>query len=565
VNALSSFDITFHLHNKKQRLKLSVSPNHDVIAEGATIQILAPDGSIHAKEEIDRSQHKVFKGHAWLQHREGAEWTNVGWARVMVHRDGVDPIFEGAFQVDGNPHHIQTGDNYIRTKLEEDPLLDPREPESMVVWRDSDILQDASTELRRSIAEQAACTSDELSFNMQPEHPVYAAMSKRNPGETKQEASYWGAISARSLLSGRQIDGTTSGNGAGVNLIQSIGSTTGCPSTRKVALIGIATDCTYTNTFNSTSSARANIISQINTASVQYENSFNISLGIQNLTISDATCPGTAPASAPWNVPCSDSIDIQARLNLFSAWRGNRTDSNAWWTLLSTCNTGSAIGLAWLGQACVTGSTTSNNETVAAANFVVKTSQEWQVIAHESGHTLGAVHDCTSTTCADGKTVAASQCCPLSASTCDAGGKYIMNPASMPGVNKFSACSIGNICSALNRNSVKSGCFVANRDVTTITGSQCGNGIVESGEECDCGGPTGCGNNSCCNPTTCKLTTNSQCDPSNEDCCTSSCKFASAGTVCRPSTGICDPQETCSGVNATCPPDATAPDGKFSP
>lgn len=38
----------------------------------------------------------------------------------------------------------------------------------------------------------------------------------------------------------------------------------------------------------------------------------------------------------------------------------------------------------------------------------------------------------------------------------------------------------------------------------------CGNGFVESGEECDCGLPENC-DNKCCNPSTCKLKSNSEC------------------------------------------------------
>jgi hypothetical protein len=138
-----------------------------------------------------------------------------------------------------------------------------------------------------------------------------------------------------------------------------------------------------------------------------------------------------------------------------------------------------------------------------------------------------------------------------------------MNPATGTNIQKFSACTVGNICSAIGRNSVKTTCLTDNKDVTTITGSQCGNGIVETGEECDCGGVTGCGTNPCCDPTTCQFTSNSVCDPSNEDCCTQSCQFSSNGTICRASTGICDPQEVCSGTTATCPPDTTAPDGRL--
>jgi len=136
-----------------------------------------------------------------------------------------------------------------------------------------------------------------------------------------------------------------------------------------------------------------------------------------------------------------------------------------------------------------------------------------------------------------------------------------MNPSAGTGISQFSACTLGNICSALGRNSVQSSCLSDNKGVTTITGDQCGNGIVEGAEECDCGGPEGCGTDSCCDPTTCKLKPGAVCDPTNEGCCTSTCLFASSGTVCRPSTGICDPQETCSGNNGTCPPDTTLPDG----
>lgn len=573
VHALSTFELTFDLHGGKQTVKLTLAPNHDVIQEGASIQYLAPDGSVKSSVPMDRMEYRVFKGQAWLQHREGAEWTNVGWARIMVQQDGETPLFEGAFRVDGDHHHVQTRTHFMQTKHALDPSLEQQDLEYMVVWRDSDISSGLTrdndgmlhAELRRAAGEQPSCSADGLSFNTQSDHPVFRGMAKRDDG-------FWGSISTKAIF-GRQIDGQTGGNSAGVNLSTTIGSTAGCPSTRKVALVGVATDCTYTAVFNSTNStnpgaaARANIISVLNSASVQYEDSFNITLGLQNLTVSDPACPATAAASAPWNIACSDSVTIQDRLNLFSAWRGQRNDNNAYWTLMSTCATQSAVGLAWLGQACVStsqvSSSSSGNETVTGANVVVRTGTEWQVLAHETGHTFGAVHDCTSQTCADGETVASQQCCPLSVDMCDAGGAYIMNPSTGSNIQKFSPCSIGNICSAIGRNSVKTSCLTANKDVTTITGSQCGNGIVEAGEDCDCGGVSGCADNACCDATTCKFKTNAFCDPSNEDCCTSSCQFASNGIVCRASTGVCDPQEVCSGTAAACPADATAPDGMF--
>lgn len=407
----------------------------------------------------------------------------MGWARIMVVQDGEKPLFEGAFRVDGDHHHVQTRTHFMQTKHKLDPELPSQEGEYMVVWRDSDISTDVSVdfegvahgELRRKVLEkkgfgvvdERSCSADGLGFNTQLDHPIYTGMARRDDDS-------WGSMWTRSIF-GRQnsIDGQTNGNSAGVNLTSTIGSTAGCFSTRKVALVGVATDCTYTAAFNSTASARANIINVINLASVQYEDAFNITLGLQNLTISDANCPATAAASAPWNVACSDSVTIQDRLNLFSGWRGQRPDTNAYWTLLSTCATGSAVGLAWLGQACVAtsqvASSSSGNETVSGANVVVRTSTEWQVVAHETGHTFGAVHDCTSTTCTDGTTVASQQCCPLSPEVCDAGGAFIMNPATGSGISHFSSCTIGNICSAIGRNSVKTTCLTANKDVTTIS------------------------------------------------------------------------------------------------
>ena len=180
--------------------------------------------------------------------------------------------------------------------------------------------------------------------------------------------------------------------------------------------------------------------------------------------------------------------------------------------------------------------------------------------SHETGHTFGAVHDCTSQTCSDGTTVNAQQCCPLSTSTCDAGEQYIMNPSTGQGITKFSPCSIGNICSAIGRNSVKTTCLTNNKGVTTISGQQCGNGIVEQGEDCDCGGTSGCGDDQCCDATTCKFKNGAVCDDSNEDCC-KNCQLAANNTVCRASTSVCDPAETCTGSSPYCPADKMQPDG----
>lgn len=521
---------------------------------------LGADGLPERTEEISRQDHKVFKGEAFVQ-EYGGHWTHAGWARIVVRRDGVNPLFEGAFSIMHDHHHVQLRSYYASTKHELDPDVEYSDDEYMVLWRDSDVSSLSHQDLRRSEVSESSCSAGQLSFNSDPSHPIFAPMS---PPLFKRSAGYWGAVPMGSLFGKRQLDTNgipTGGNSGAVNLKASIGKTTGCPSIRKVALIGVATDCSYTGTFNSTQTAHQNVITQINSASDVYERTFNITLGLRNLTVNPADCPGTPVPAAPWNIGCAGNTTITDRLNLFSEWRGERNDSNAYWTLLTNCNTGAEVGLAWLGQLGYQGVQKSAGEVVSSANIVAKTGTEWQVIAHESGHTFGAVHDCDASTCSNSQIVNAQQCCPLSTSTCDAGSKYIMNPSTGQGIKDFSPCSIGNICSALGRNSVNATALVDNKGVTTISGQQCGNGIVEEGEDCDCGGTASCGNNTCCDAKTCKFKGSAVCDDSNEDCC-SNCQFASSGVVCRASTGECDPQETCSGTAATCPTDVTAPDSQ---
>lgn len=566
VNAYSHFDLTFDLHKNKQHIRLTLEPNHDILGDDSHVNFLDQDGNIERTEKIVRQDHKVFQGQAYVVESDGSN-THVGWSRVSIRRDGVLPIFQGAFTIMGDHHHIQMKSTYMSTKHVLDPRLEDSEDEYMVVYRDSDVSRLSHTELRKRSLDGAArsCGYDNLPFNNDVQHPVHKEILSRDLGS-------WGEMSASHLFGKRQtnIDGGGAGNGnsGGVNLRSTIGDTTGCPSSRRVALVGIATDCTYTAVFNSSDSLRQNLIDVMNEASDLYQSSFNITLGLRNLTISPADCPATAATATRWNIGCSDAYTITNRLNDFSTWRGGLSgDTNAYWSLFTTCNTGPEVGLAWLGQLCNHGGTSQSDgsgstQTVTGANVIARTSNEWQVFAHESGHTFGAVHDCDSSACQNSNSVAASQCCPASQNTCDAGAQYMMNPYSQPGISKFSPCSIGNICSALGRNSVQSTCLTDNRNVVTITGNQCGNGIVEDGEDCDCGGEDGCAGNPCCNPTTCKFNTGAVCDPSNEGCCSLQCQFASSGTVCRASTGQCDPQETCSGTSATCPSDQTEPDGK---
>merc|ERR1711977_435696 len=439
----------------------------------AYVEYLDGEGKVRHAEPIDRSAHRVFKGKAWIESVTGA-WLEGGWARVYVKRDGASPLVEGAFSILGNQHHIQLQSSYMQTKRDTDFHFNEGLEERMVVYRDSDM---ASVQKRDGDEER--CQSDQLAFNVGPENPLSA-----------RAGMSWNSAALGSIANRQLIPGGNSGYG---DLRNSIGSTDGCPTSGRVALVGIATDCSYTASFASAEAVRENIISMVNTASDVYERTFNITIGLQNLTISDAQCPASAAESAPWNVACTEADDIEVKLEQFSEWRGQRNDDNAYWTLMSTCRSGGTVGIAWLGQLCVSNLRGSGQQSVTGSNVVVRTPGEWQVFAHESGHTFGAVHDCDASFCAAG---ASSQCCPFSQSGCDASGQFFMNPTSSRSMTEFSPCTIGNICSMMGSNVVRSRCLVDNVDVPTINGAQCGNGIVETGEQCDCGSAEECGENS---------------------------------------------------------------------
>lgn len=68
-------------------------------------------------------------------------------------------------------------------------------------------------------------------------------------------------------------------------------------------------------------------------------------------------------------------------------------------------------------------------------------------------------------------------------------------------------------------------------------GPVCGDGVVDSSEQCDDG------------------------NTASGDCCSSLCQLESSATVCRASAGDCDAAETCSGESDECPPDAFAETG----
>ena len=83
-----------------------------------------------------------------------------------------------------------------------------------------------------------------------------------------------------------------------------------------------------------------------------------------------------------------------------------------------------------------------------------------------------------------------------------------------------------------NRTAVNGNSAAYAAQLVALAPDFCGDGATDAGEQCDDGGTT------------------------NGDCCSSTCQFETAGTVCRTSGGVCDAAESCTGSSGTCPADS---------
>ncbi|QRW05755.1 reprolysin family zinc metalloprotease [Ceratobasidium sp. AG-Ba] len=563
--------------------RLHLRPNNELLHPAAKITHLGPDGSVISSTPLLRSSILAFEGalvdESWSAHRlrEDAAggvsrpWGEIsegelGWARIIVHDQGdpelgIPPVYEGAFSILGDVYHILTRENYVRTRgpLDAHPHSDFGELDGhLVIFRDSDMEKPSA----QSMTAPESCSHDALPFNTDVDaHPVLQAGRQ---GQAQNTPAYAGAawydplgllnapepVPRISLNKREDIVGSNMTS----NFADQIGNTAGCSKTQKIVYMGVAADCTYTSRYGGSANATTMILNDWNTASSLYKSTFNVSLGIVELAIQDSTCPPASPTPNPaWNTACSDSITLNERLSLFSAWRGQKSDGAGLWHLMSGCPTGTEVGVAWLGQVCNVQSSGDPGNVVSGTAVSTAGRTEWQVVAHEIGHNFGAIHDCTS------GCTGTSACCPRTRDSCDSNSQFIMSPVSSAGEVTFSPCSIGNICSVL-AGSVNSTCLQdADTAKQTISLQMCGNGIVEAGEDCD----PGVGRNStCCDSRTCKFTSNAVCDPASSACCLDTCQFAPSTQVCRPSRDAkCDRAEMCTGTSAACPSDQVTDNG----
>jgi hypothetical protein len=259
VHCTSTFTLVFALtfpNQKRTQVRLSLEPNHELF-QNPTVEYVNADGEVVRTEAIVRHDHKVYKGLAYIRDEHTKAWRHCGWTRIMVLRDGSNPLFEGVFINDEDVHHIKLLSNYNLHREEEElnfeSLDDP--DQTMVVYRDSDRVNAQQSLLSRSLetswspeeANVSMCGHDRLDFNIQG-------------GEL--DSGFGLGIFNRFVRRQSDVGGTTGGSTS--QLASTIGDTNGCPSTRQVALVAAAVDCSYVGRVGNSSATRSQIISLYN-------------------------------------------------------------------------------------------------------------------------------------------------------------------------------------------------------------------------------------------------------------------------------------------------------------
>ncbi|KAJ3128867.1 hypothetical protein HK098_003194 [Nowakowskiella sp. JEL0407] len=560
------------LNSFNQSFTLLLEPSENVLHPNAVVNIVDASGKMHssplsssddAKDILllkgivvdDKLNHidyaTIFENEDvlmnWIGNQGELNHHVVGWAALTVTNphewNNSNAKIEGTFSAYGESYTIQTDFTFSSTQntLAASKNLEPRDVnrDSMVIFRRSDIHDEGDITHR--------CGFEDSGFNHI--ESVSNSYLYNNPGHSMR-------------LTRR--------------------APSGCPTSQKMVYMSVVLDCNFVSQFKGDVAAAKNrTLTSWNIISQLYQKSFNIGLGIVNLTILP-TCNNST--DYPFNVPCSASYQITQRLSDFSKWRGTQKDDISLYHLVTGggCGTGPTIGIAWLNTLCVKDSWTQNligggSETVTGAGVSAAVSDEWQVIGHEIGHNFGAVHDCVSqNSCSnvcDAQTgissatgslrTAGCECCAcqqtdttLTGSQCSCGGKYLMNPSQGSNQFVFSPCTANLICSKIG--------YLDNPGSQPIISlAVCGNGVREDGEDCDCGGEAGCQNNKCCQAN-CKFRDNAKCDDSSDACC-KDCQIVSNSTqppkVCRPARSSCDIAEYCDGTSRNCPTDKFLQDG----
>lgn len=155
-----------------------------------------------------------------------------------------------------------------------------------------------------------------------------------------------------------------------------------------------------------------------------------------------------------WDNPPPCTRDYSQRLSQFGEWSLSQTSKGLWHLVTNCWPPPGTVGIAGLGTLCVDGSNVGITSLSGTST--------WVIMAHEMGHTLGATHSFENGMGHTGGVM-------------DYGNIYYN------GVIQFHPLKRDNICPLLT---ARAGC--AHFTPEGSPGGECGNMLLEEGEECEC-------------------------------------------------------------------------------
>ncbi|XP_004690850.1 PREDICTED: disintegrin and metalloproteinase domain-containing protein 1-like [Condylura cristata] len=228
--------------------------------------------------------------------------------------------------------------------------------------------------------------------------------------------------------------------------------------------------------------------------------------------------------------------DLGVALRNFNSWRQEELFPRVKHDvahMLAGRQPGQATGRAFLGGAC------SSEFAAAVESFHHEDALlSAALLVHELGHNLGIEHDHMACICGD--------------------QRFCLMHENVTKESAFSNCSSDYYYQFLHTH--KAACLFnkPQHQGRRRRDSVCGNGVLESGEQCDCGNQ--CADDPCCGDK-CQLKGKAQCVPG--PCCSEKCKFQPKGLTCRPALSECDLPEYCDGYSSVCPSDTYKLDGSL--
>ncbi|XP_062932786.1 disintegrin and metalloproteinase domain-containing protein 25-like [Cynocephalus volans] len=226
-----------------------------------------------------------------------------------------------------------------------------------------------------------------------------------------------------------------------------------------------------------------------------------------------------------------DSHDIFILLTEFCKWKKSNLNSRIQHDVVHLFvrrSFGKFLGLAYIGTVCFP------NSNCAVSSFMGSDTYSFALtVSHELGHNLGMPHDDKTCKCAK--------------------KKCVMYP-SKANTDKFSNCSYFHFWRTTGRRTCM---HTAPSPENIFTLKQCGNSVVDEGEQCDCGSLKLCTKDPCCSAN-CTLKPGAACA---FGLCCKHCQFMPSGTVCREKDNECDLPEWCNGASHNCPADVHVQDG----